>query len=408
MNNDAKILKELGEKIAEIAHLPVQNEKRELWRKNNDLDPVRPMVYIDQLPWHELGKSDELKNQCEDEFLRSIETELLRTLYRWKHFPCDMVVENRLDIPHEIQNLNYGIHILEDVRQTDASNDIVSHKYADQIDTPEKLEALQADKIWVDRKLDEEHFERCSEIFDGILPVRFAGVQIHAGVWDRIAQMKPAEAILWDIIDRPDFVKDIVKKFVDLTIATLDQCEEQGLLDPLAQYVHCTGAYTDDLPKSQGANVTAKNVWAFGMAQIFSTVSPDMHDEFEIELVRPLYERFGLLYYGCCEPLEDKIDIIRKLDNVRKISVSPWADAEKSAERMGKDYVMSFKSNPSYIATGEFDDACVKKNIRDAVRAAKGNNTPVEIILKDVSTVSYHLSHIDRWEKTAMEIVTEG
>lgn len=408
MNNDAKILKELGEKIAEIAHLPVQNEKRELWRKNNDLDPVRPMVYIDQLPWHELGKSDELKNQCEDEFLRSIETELLRTLYRWKHFPCDMVVENRLDIPHEIQNLNYGIHILEDVRQTDASNDIVSHKYADQIDTQEKLEALQADKIWVDRKLDEEHFERCSEIFDGILPVRFAGVQIHAGVWDRIAQMKPAEAILWDIIDRPDFVKDIVKKFVDLTIATLDQCEEQGLLDPLAQYVHCTGAYTDDLPKLQGANVTAKNVWAFGMAQIFSTVSPDMHDEFEIELVRPLYERFGLLYYGCCEPLEDKIDIIRKLDNVRKISVSPWADAEKSAERMGKDYVMSFKSNPSYIATGGFDDACVKKNIRDAVRAAKGNNTPVEIILKDVSTVSYHLSHIDRWEKTAMEIVTEG
>ena len=97
MNNDAKILKELGKKIAEIAHLPVQNEKKELWRKNNDLEPVRPMVYIDQLPWHELGKSDELKNRCEDEFLRTVETGLLQMLYRWRHFPCDMVVENRLE-----------------------------------------------------------------------------------------------------------------------------------------------------------------------------------------------------------------------------------------------------------------------------------------------------------------------
>ena len=343
MNNDAKILKELGKKIAEIAHLPVQNEKKELWRKNNDLEPVRPMVYIDQLPWHELGKSDELKNRCEDEFLRTVETGLLQMLYRWRHFPCDMVVENRLDIPHEIHNLDYGIHIMEDVRQTDESNDIVSHKYVDQIDTPEKLEMLKADKIWVDHKLDEEDFERGSEIFDGILPVRFSGVQIHAGVWDRIAQMKPAEAILWDIIDRPDFVKDIVRKFVELTEATLTQCEEQGLLDPEAQYVHCTGAYTDDLPKQQGEKAMAKNVWAFGMAQIFSTVSPDMHNEFEIELVKPLYEKLGLLYYGCCEPLENKIDIVRKLSNVRKISVSPWADANKSAEHMGADYVMSFR-----------------------------------------------------------------
>ena len=69
---------------------------------------------------------------------------------------------------------------------------------------------------------------------------------------------------------------------------------------------------------------------------------------------------------------------------------------------------MSFKSNPSYIATGEFDEGCVEKNIRGAICAAKENGTPVEIILKDVSTVSYHLSHIDRWEKTAMKIVEEG
>ena len=116
----------------------------------------------------------------------------------------------------------------------------------------------------------------------------------------------------------------MVQKFIDLTMSTVDQCEELGLLDDKAQYIHCTGAYNQELP-AQGyreKKPRALDCWAYGMAQIFATVSPVMHDEFEIELVKPLYEWFGLLYYGCCEPLERIIPLIRK-KNVRKISVSP-------------------------------------------------------------------------------------
>lgn len=53
MNKDYLILRELGNRVAEIAALPVQQEKKKLWTANNDLHPVRPMVYIDQLPWHD-------------------------------------------------------------------------------------------------------------------------------------------------------------------------------------------------------------------------------------------------------------------------------------------------------------------------------------------------------------------
>jgi len=38
------------------------------------------------------------------------------------------------------------------------------------------------------------------------------------------------------------------------------------------------------------------------------------------------YEKFGLVYYGCCEPLDGKIDIVREIPNLRKISMSPWVD----------------------------------------------------------------------------------
>ena len=59
---DREILYGLAAKVAEIAALPVQKEKINLWTANNDLQTVsRPPVYIDQLPWHEINRTDEMK-----------------------------------------------------------------------------------------------------------------------------------------------------------------------------------------------------------------------------------------------------------------------------------------------------------------------------------------------------------
>jgi hypothetical protein len=143
------------------------------------------------------------------------------------------------------------------------------------------------------------------------------------------------------------------------------------------------------------------------MAQLFTTMSPAMHEEYEIDLVRPLYDRFGLLYYGCCEPLHNKIDIVRKLKNVRKISISPWADVQKGAENIHGDYVLSLKPNPAFLAV-DFAEDNITKIVRDAITACKANNTPLEIIQKDVSTIGYHLDYLDRWEKLVMRIVQES
>ena len=405
MQKDTAYLRDLGKRLAEIAALPIQQEKKNLWTASNDLTPVRPMVYMDQLPWHEINRSEEMTMRIEDPFLRSVEETVLRLIYRWEHFPCDMVVENRIDIPKTVHNLNYGIEIVDDVLYTDEKNDIVSHKYADQLETAEQVDALHLDEIWVDEQLDMEHLEMCSEIFHDIMPVRLSGEQIHSGIWDRIAQMRSVEKVLWDLVDRPEHITAIVKKFVDLTMDTVSRCEDLGILDAELQYVHCTGAYTKDIPAPDAdlSKPKAKDCWSFGMSQIFATVSPAMHEEFEIDLVRPLYERFGLLYYGCCEPLDGKIDIIRKLKNVRKISISPWADSERGSEKIGKDYVLSLKANPAFIAVGAFEEEQIRNQIAVAASACKRNGTPLEIILKDVSTVSNRLEFLDMWYKVAME-----
>ena len=81
MKKDAEILKALANALAGIANLPVQDEKKAMWRALNRLDMVRPMVLIDQLPWHEMDIDGELTLHCEDEFLRSVEQYIKRILY---------------------------------------------------------------------------------------------------------------------------------------------------------------------------------------------------------------------------------------------------------------------------------------------------------------------------------------
>lgn len=60
-------------------------------------------------------------------------------------------------------------------------------------------------------------------------------------------------------------------------------------------WIHCTGAYTEDLP-AEGYNPDkprVRDLWAMGMAQMFATVSHAMFKEFEVDHVAPLFDRFG-------------------------------------------------------------------------------------------------------------------
>ena len=69
---DRNVLRELGSRVAEIAALPVQQETIASWKALNGLRPARPMVAIDQLPWHELSSDPALVNQCIDPFNRGL------------------------------------------------------------------------------------------------------------------------------------------------------------------------------------------------------------------------------------------------------------------------------------------------------------------------------------------------
>ena len=404
-SNDREIIRSLAKQIAEIAALPIHLKRKQEWIDHNSLNPQRPMFMVDQICWNEVNFEDELTLKCQDEFNRKIENSLRRKLYKWKHIRDDNIVEAVIEIPKVIIGGNYNLKINEITVSTDAQNDVRSHQYVDQLKTDEDVEKLDIEEIRYDEAATNLNIEKARELAGDILEVKTTGVTMHLGLWDHISEYRGVEDILYDIIDRPQFLHKTMRKFTDLTIKKIDAFESMGLLEPAQSLIHCSGAWTKELPKPgfDPDKPRACDAWSFGMAQLFATVSPAMHDEFEIEYMKPVYERFGLINYGCCEPLDRKIDMIRKVKNVRKISVSPWADQKRAAMNIGNDYVFLRKPNPALVAV-ELDEQAVRQDLKDTLSICKENNAIPEFILKDISTVGYRPQNLWRWSEIAREV----
>ena len=172
---DRDILRDLGKQVAEIAALPVQQETISLWKALNGLKPVRPMVTVDQVCWHEMDVNGELALQTEDEFCRMIETALRRTIYGWKHMPVDMVVEPFVDVPKVIHGDGFGVDVVERAAVLDPRNDVYGHAYIDQFETEDDLEKIREPEVQFDERATAEAEEKARAIFDGILTVRMQG-----------------------------------------------------------------------------------------------------------------------------------------------------------------------------------------------------------------------------------------
>ncbi len=407
--NDRSVLRELAQRTAEIAALPVQEEKRRLWRKLNRCEPVRPMVMIDQICWNEMGNDEALVLQCEDAMCRAYETRLRRQLYQWHRFPVDMVVEPFIYIPRAVHNTGFGVEVQEETAALDPTNSVVGHKFHNQFSTEADLEKIMTPRIEEDKSETDRRMEEAQAIFGEILAPRLHGVDPYLSLWDPISTWMGVENALFALIEKPAFMHQLVGRVAAGYMAMLDQLEEQGLLCEPQPLIHCTGAYTDELPAT-GYDPTrprTKDLWMFGLAQMFSAVSPQMFKEYEVDYASQICDRFGLVYYGCCDPLDGKMSEVRLIPNVRKVSMSPWVNEEAGAEAIGKEYVFSRKPNPAHLAFDTFDEALVRNHLMTTKKVCKKYGCPLELILKDISTIRYEPSRLEQWAAIAMQVVCE-
>jgi len=400
------ILTDLGKKVRDLAAKDVNKERKQRIIDMHNLKAVRPPVWIDEIPWHEMNMEDSLTLQCESTEAREMEQHFRRILYRWKYIQADMVVEDTYYITKAYEDSGFGLTIKDETIATHKDNYIVSHAYEDQLDEDEKVDALYLPKITVFPETDKKNLEMANDVLDGIMDVKLRGHMIYYAPWDQIARFRGVENIYIDMISNPDLLHRIMKKFTAIYDARYDQLQEAGLLEFNLSHLHCTPSYSDKVPAPDydGGKIRYKDVWFRGMAQMFGSASPAMHDEFSLEYLRPMMDKCALVYYGCCEPLDNFIPYLKKVPNMRKIGVSPWANIRSSAEQMGSNYVYAHKPNPANVAR-DFIKETVVTEISNVIEACMENKCAYEFTLKDISTVNHDPRNLIMWTETVKETI---
>ncbi len=402
---DRDMIRPLAERYAEIANLDIQRQRLDRYRRTNALERVRPVLLVDEVPWGEI-QDEALVCTCSDA-LTGLETRMRRTLYQWEHFQGDLVVPPVYRVPKWVRSTGIGIRVEQTMIKGDTGTDIAAHEYVDILKTEEDLAKLKIPEISYNREGTERALALAQDVFEGIMPVALHGNALQYNMWDVIAELRGVDALLMDLAMRPEFMHRIAARFTEIIEAIFSQYEALDLLDPDQILVHSTVAAADALPADDFAGkVRRKDVWGRCAAQIFGSVSPDMHDEFDLAYNEQTFGGCGLLYYGCCEPMDRKIDILRRrFKNLRKVSITPWADPERAAAAMGPDLVMAAKPNPAFVSSKSFNPAPVEAEISGYLAACTRHGTPCEFVLKDISTIANNPANLTRWVETANKVI---
>jgi hypothetical protein len=401
---DVVILRDLAQQLAEIAALPIQQERADLWRRLNSLERVRPLVILMNGTWHE--NASEITLQTEDEFARGQEWSLRERLYHWHTVGDDSVYEAKIACPIAIHGTGMNIGI----DTTPADHVFGARRFNDVIGDNDPT-MLAMPEVSVDWEATERTFALLSELYDGILTVEKRGVAGHwFDIMDDFIMWHGIERTFTDMVDRPQWIHAWMERLTQWNLSLLDQYEALGLLELNNRNTGIGSGglgFTDELPQPDfdGKRVRAMDQWGHATTQIFSEVSPAMHDEFALTYERRFLERFGINYYGCCEPLHRKVDIIRTLPRVRKISMSPKADIAYGAEKIGTDFVFSWKPNPTIISMEAWNGDLARAQLRDAMEKTRG--CVVEILMKDLHTTRGEPWRMGAWVKVAKEVAEE-
>jgi len=411
---DRQVLRELARRIVEIAHSPVNQERRRLWYLHNDLKESRPLVLIESFPTTDEIVTDATL-QCEEQWARSTERRFRTTIVHFEQIDDDHVVEPYVTCNWHVGGTGYGVSSTRQYSKDQKQFDRIQGSYRWDYpikDLTKDFDKLQKRTFTVNRDATLAWKAHLEELFDGIMPARVRG-----GYWWTVGMTIVAidliglENLMLYMYDDPEGLHRLMAFLRDDHIAYAEWLEKEGLLSLNNEndYIGSgSRGHTHDLPqpdRKDGDPVRLKDIWTLAESQETVGVGPKQFEEFIFPYQKAVTERFGLLYYGCCEPVHNRWEVLKKFRNLRSVSISPWCDEEFMGEAMGRDYVYSRKPNPTLISTSVFDEDAIRADVRTTLRAARNCN--VELVMKDVHTLAGQPWRMARWVQIAREVIRE-
>lgn len=407
--NELGVLRELSRKVAEISQKPENLAKQKLWMHHNRLQRCRPLIRVaPEGSWCELVPDSTLV--CTSEFGRFYERDLRQRIYRDEHlrddtFICDMIWSSTI-----YENTWWGF----EAKRIETGTERGAFKWDHPMKAPDDFAKMRKPKVFIDEEKSRRNLEIVLDIFGDILEVKLArtiwDLRVDTNLVDTLASFRGNEQFMLDMYERPGWVHTVMSFMTEAVIDLLKDLETNVDLE-LNNGPTCDGLgsmyLTDELPSKNfsGRYPKISDLWGTSDAQEFAGVSPEMHYEFGLQYQMRVLEMFGMSCYGCCEPLHNKLEYVKKIPNIRRVSVSPWADVHQCAAQLGDKYIYSWKPSPWFLAEPDFDEQKIRNEITMAVNAAKEYNCVMEMTLKDTHTVRNEPVRLEKWIQIAKLIV---
>ena len=410
---DREILRETAKRQLELANEDSNKERIQKWYLHNDLKGDRPMIHLEMGTFAQEILPERMK--CTGEFARWAEGVMYGNFLNQELFDDDRVTPDYFPVPYDTWFSLFDIPVKVD-HTTDASGrESLGHHFVPVLrDLEEDYEKLKPSSFGADLESSRARKEAIEECIGDILPVKMQLGSMYSVPTQMLVHIMKMEDMMLAMYDAPELFLEVMDRIAADTLAYYRFLEEKGLLLPT---VACEGlgqgtwCFTRELPgweEWERRPFTTKDVWGFMDSQETVGISPAMFEEFIFPCYRKIAEQFGLLSYGCCEPVDPIWDsCISKLPNLRKVSISPWCNEEFMGERLrGGRVIYQRKPSPNFLGVDPvLDEEAFRQHIRKTLLAARG--CKLEITQRDVYTIHHNIPKARRYVQIIREEIED-
>ena len=386
-NNDR--LRALALRHRELAESPMMESRRNAWRALHDLKPIRPVCIFETELLSDFIAPAELT--CDTLETRALEERLLHGVKHVENIDDDYVLEPFFTAPLllDTQPHDYGVG-LEYISNPVTHAVVPNHPLRE----PEDIAKLKKRIHTYDNAKNQSNRAIIQEMIGKCLPVI---LQYSPGVLPQISKytfdLIGMDSMYYWAIDCPEVITKLADYVADDFLERYRLMERERLLNVNNKNTYAGAGslgYVSDLKEENPT--TLSNMWVWMESQETETLSPDMLEALFLPAMGRVASEFGIVYYGCCERLHDRMDrIFRHIRNIRAVSVSPWSNVDKMAEMLDNKMVFSRKLNPVHI-TSDLVWEEIDKDIDHVMRAMPSGL--VEFIYRNVYAIGGDMGKI--------------
>ena len=408
LRNDIETLKPLVIRTAELADRPEEETKKRLWAEHNALKrtPRAPVcLFYEGIPsaqWSSILGDGFMR--CADPVAKTIEYDLRRRVWMAENVPDDHIVWKPVVIPAVcVARQEWGVKL--DWKHSDSALGAGGYD-------PPMSEGIDVSRLTVPRhEFDDaataSALDKARELTGGMLDV-FPLYRGMSAPFDVATKMRGMEGLMFDVALEPEKVTALMEFITSAMQEHEERREREGHINfphqkgsPYVQCgfrVNCSYAAPDIATRKLGL----RDEWTYLSQQTSSGLGPAQYAAF----VQPYNVRLAsyftnsTVYYHGCECLDQKMEILAALPNLRRFHVSPWTSLEKAVDIFRDKAVLEVHDHPGKVFFGSSEET-IRQGLRRLFDVGRG--CAMDVNLSDIHSFNGNPRLLAQWAAIAQE-----